>query len=1560
MKKYLTAIVAVIMSVFLTFAATACGNESAGSADSASFVTPIEGVDVKAKKTEANIALEDLDSFNYASLFEIYLNGDKIAIKNDYIDKSAIVKEVGAKFDVYCNYGGQSAKVTITVVNERNVFVQALKTKVTVKDVDIYTYDYASLFSVSVNGNETEVKPEYLDLSGLKTEPGTYVVTCSYAGSSAKVWIEVTETPFVATALESDVYVNKDCVNDLKLTELFAITLNGEEIAVTEDMISGEVGSSVGDYEITLVIGSRSVQTTVHVVDRHIIKIGSAYAELDLTPEELSFYDFAADFYIYEDGKTVSVNSDGVTLDKSAIFGATVGGSYNVTLTYASEDGKGSATATVKVNVVEVGSVVIKVKNTEVFESDYVDLTQIFEITRNGAPVTVTSDMISGEVNFEDSDECEITLKYDNRVKVATLKKITGVSIKYAHGDVVTVAKGTNKDEYYFAGDFEVYINGLRFYGIEGWIDTTNVDFGNVGSYEAALTVKYNDASIGLGKPGFAATKTKTITYKVEPSVYELTYGSETVELEQGTTEYNPLSNLTLTVNGYKQSFTQNRNSVNSITTYYEVVSAPDLTKAGEQTIKINLYVHGLDYAPVTATYKLVVKSGIVVYAEDRAVFTGETLYTPDLFKVFEDGKAVNVTLEMVSGRIDTETAGIYELTVSYKGVVRTASVSVIPSGYVGVYETADKTISKQAVEGEDGDVAEDEKPSVAIGDMVIGRDMSIDVHGIKAENIKLTDYGFKFSLKNNNHEVYFNDGIAVLVPLNEIKLEYNDDKRPIVYFHKDVWTIADSITLNSAKDGSSVYGDAKYSNRYSIYLYKIKNNQSGETKWFAIKIKIEKSSSYDTVYSVVFDYVEVSSGISSTKLGATGTIALDDEFYPFTISGKGVGSINTDNTNNPFANKTFTGMFDGKSATLTLGVNECPELIVGGSVVFRMNRNEFAPKYKASSAADGTINVYGFKVVTLNKRNNTTSTEYKTDLSVTEKDDENEKTTLTLFSYMFLLDTETNTFDVIERDEHFGLYKNAEGRYIFLDGFGRGIIDFTGERTDIYSFYYSVNGNMLVLDYNDDAGDLSSEQAIFSIDGFGNVLTVQNAGDEFVYGETFENEYISHGAVVTLDKTVFHKGDSKDEIINAVRIVTTAGEYTLAQKKSDKVSVNGKQTAIVDTSRISMNYPGFYCLAIHLKVGENNSVVTKYFAVQILEETFVGGSGFARNYGASLSGVTSFNMNAYGEITFVHDGATYTGFGHESEGKLFATVHSGKLEALTLRGELNADGILTITAVNKNVLVTEYYSAGTVAYAGNGIFVVRSFATPSGNVFYVSSALSVLGDKVDLKTVDGEKVTSLSVGTILSLTYGGENYVLRISELGNEKTGLEISDLLGGTYVSNDETETLVLDGYGSATLNGTKGTYTVYSDVDGGKRLVVKVGGKTIRAIIGISGERAGLLVNYGEVKASNLDGKSYTADISDDYEVSSMATLVFGANGSVTVGFECSDTSASNPSYVGNGTFTVSGETITIYVNGYVITLGFTDPWQLVELRVKNISRPEGYDEPNGDLRAGRVFK
>lgn len=1556
MKKYLTTILVVLMAVFLAFAATSCGKGKTDSSDSVSSVIPSEEIEVKADKAEVRIALVDLDSFDFTSLFDIYVDGGKVGVSADYIDLSKLKKELGT-YEIVCSYGGKSAKVTVHVVNERNVFVQANKTKVTIKDVEVKTYDYTCLFTLTVNGNITEVKKEYIDASNVLPAPDTYTVTCEYGGSSAKVWVEVTETPFVASALEDEVNVYVGAVNEFEPKALFAITLGGEEVEVTDDMITGEVKPEVGDYEIKLSIGSRKASVIVHVVNEHVIKIGSAYSEIDIAPEDISSYDFINDFYIYEDGKSVEVNSENVTLDTSALTGAAIGDKCEISVSYVPADGKGGATKTVIVNVTAVGSIAIKVLNAEVFESDTLDLTSLFEITDNGEEIEVTDDMISGFVDFGNSDECKITLTYKNIRRTATVKKIKGISIRYAAGEIVSVKKGENKGAYDFAGDFEVYIDGIRFYGIAGWIDTNNVNFDAIGVYDAVLTVKYNDASI-FGKPQFAATKTKTIKYNVVPSVYDLKLTEKTVELEAGSADYDVLSNIELSVNGYRQSFTANRGEVNMVTTYYEIVSAPDLTVTGSHKVTINLYVYGLDYDSVTAEYTIIVKNGIKIYSEDKAVFTGETLYAPDLFRVYENGKAVNVTPDMISGRINPFVAGSYVLTVEYKGVTRSATVSVIPSDYVGDYQTADKTIAKDSVEGEDGDIAEDEKPSVAIGDMEIGRDMSIFVHGVKAENVTLSDYGFDFMLCNNAHEAHFENGVCVIIPLNELKLSYYDDNRPLVYFKRGAWAIADSVSVHYSKEGKSVYS-LTYSG-YSIFLYKVRNLETNELKWFAIKVTLEAKTSSDTMYSVAYGFVNLPSDFSSKTIGAVGDFELNGSRYVFTISERGTGKINKTDTTAPFANKSFTGMFDGKAATLSLGNEHQPTLTVGGIKKFSMNTSEFHPKYNYYSTDEGYYILYGYEVVTFNKKYNTKTISYSTDLFIKEKDGDTESVTVTPFSYKFLFDVDNGTFTLAERDEYFGLYKNGEGRFVFLDGYGNGIIDTTKDSIGQYGFTYTAKNSLITVVYDDPSNKLSQKRGVFSIDAFGNVLYAQSCGKEFEKGDALTNAYITSGAAVTLSRSVFHKGETKDDIINAVKIVTKDGEYSLTAKKQ-KVTVNGKQVAIVDVSKISTGNAGFYLLEINLKLDGASSVSTKRFAVQVLDEVLPAGEGFARNYGYSISGLTSFALNTFGEAEFVVGGVSYTGYATVADGKLYAKLTAAYKGTVSITGEINDDEILTLQIVTADgTLLLEHYSVGTVLYAGNGEFIIRSFATSKGNVFYISSALSVLGDKVTIKTTDGEDVSAISVGSVVAFTYDGKNYVLRVAALGDEKNGLEISDLLEGEYEDlSGRGETLTLDGYGSGVLNGTRGTYYVYNETDNGKRLVfTTTSGTLIKLLIGTGGDKLGKFVNYGEVAEKDLSGKSYTGDVGD-YEITATVTMKFEDNGKVTLSYSSSDGSPA-PDYAGTGTYAVTDGKIVISVKGYVITLTFEDPWMLSELRVSAIARPADYEEPNSMFRVGLNFR
>lgn len=454
----------------------------------------------------------------------------------------------------------------------------------------------------------------------------------------------------------------------------------------------------------------------------------------------------------------------------------------------------------------------------------------------------------------------------------------------------------------------------------------------------------------------------------------------------------------------------------------------------------------------------------------------------------------------------------------------------------------------------------------------------------------------------------------------------------------------------------------------------------------------------------------------------------------------------------------------------------------------------------------------------------------------------------------------------------------------------------------------------------------------------------------------------MTKGAIVSLERTVFYKGENKDAIYNAVRIVTKDGEYTLEQKKGSVGSL-----PVVDTDKVARNLgvAGFYYVAVNLK-NESGAIVTKLFAIQILDETFESGKGFARNYGNSLSGLSSFSMNSFGEVTFVFDGVTYSGLAHADEtgSKLYVTVHAAGYDDIVLTCEIDSDGLLSVYGVNGGLIITEYYCAGTVKYAGNGTIIIRSFATSIGNVFYVSSSLSLLGDKIGITTVSGEAVKDIAVGSLLKFTLDGKVYIFKIAMLGDEKNGLIVSDLLDGTYSDvGGGTQALVVDGFGNATIGSSSWTYVIYDKNEETARLILtNVAGEFKKVRVWLSGENAGKFRDYGGISASDFGGKTYVAEVyapTDDGYDTFRYTLVFGSDGTVSIRYAYSGTDLEDtPPYIGKGTYSVSGKTVTVKINDCTITMECTDLWKFVELHIKSISSSESSSEI-GNLTAGKDF-
>ena len=74
------------------------------------------------------------------------------------------------------------------------------------------------------------------------------------------------------------------------------------------------------------------------------------------------------------------------------------------------------------------------------------------------------------------------------------------------------------------------------------------------------------------------------------------------------------------------------------------------------------------------------------------------------------------------------------------------------------------------------------------------------------------------------------------------------------------------------------------------------------------------------------------------------------------------------------------------------------------------------------------------------------------------------------------------------------------DNKFIFLDGFGGGVINYNTSSYQKYKIVYTSNAGLLKIKYIDiDDRFPYGESASFSIDSFGNVLRIK----DFFYAET-------------------------------------------------------------------------------------------------------------------------------------------------------------------------------------------------------------------------------------------------------------------------------------------------------------------------------------------------------------------------------------------------------------------------------------------------------------------------
>lgn len=1384
---------------------------------------------------------------------------------------------------------------------EDSVSVTALMQSVEIEDIKLNAYDFTTCFNITENEENIPVVQEYLDLSKLENTAGTYEVFCLYKGVSAKIEVIVFHNEYEVLLAVEQISVSKAQALTYDYSSLFTLTLNGSRVELTQDMIQTDISNIPGTYSYTVTYGDKTQTLIIVITNEHEITVAVSYEICEIAISKLQTFDYTTLFSLFVDGVAQKVTND--LIDLTALNGAKVGDEVEVVFNYSQD--ASSVTKKAKVLVVQDDELVINAKNIQTYpNSGAIDLTSLFTITKGDKQIEVTPDMVTGTIDYSVQGENLITLTYEGQTATAVVEVVIGVVISYKTSDTVVIKKGTNQESYPFEKDFVVIINGVRFTVISEYVDSSNVDFSTAGSYKAKLKIPYNEKTLSLTGVRFDYYESE-ITYLVVENEYTARVNAQTLTLPKGTTSYNLFKNLSVTINGRNQTLTDNPAYVDKISCYAKVVSNPiDWNNVGIQEVVIEVYVNGVDAQPITLSYNLIIASDVEVTAQNKVIFTGDTLFATQLFTITSSGEEIEVTFDMITGKIDSFTPGVYNVTVNYEGIKKTARVVVLSNEMKGSYKTNLYSIMpNNYYDSEYGDTA---PTKTRVGAMSVSPSGEIIIKGAKAQIIDaLDEKTLVIDYKGNIHTLYYDNGIITIIPENEIKLTYYEEKRPYVYFNENVWQITRKTIINSTE--TYVLDDDIVA--YSLDVFTIKNKATGETLVYVLKTHLASRMSSDTIYVHSWGYGEFAEGFVGKK-GESSSLTFEGVIYPFTLLDGETGKMpKADEDKRLYAGMTFTGTVDGKTATLSANNYQAFTLTVEGTKIFT------AGTFEISSMKNGGVNYETGEIFLY---------------AVDTRDD-------IFYSYKFVVDTKTKTFEYIPKDRLLGYYED-ENSYIFLDGYGSGFVNFNKKSYYETQFNYSKLNNIITVNYKDTLPDFEyGKTAQFSLDAFGNVLTA-HSGVGYTIGGAYKNRYIQSGIIVNVDiETIGAASDTvaKAELYRAIEIVTANGSAS-----ADASGVG----SYINTTKVRFNTPGFYQLTISAEVyGER---VTAYYSIQVLQATCEG-HPLVQTYGAGvIYPENALIIDKYGRLTLSVNQEVYVGAIKMAEDNSFTSELYGDNGVVEVEGKYIATGLIQIRASGA-VGYLDYYTTGKNYIVGKDTTILRAFELSNQTVYVLAtSETSATGEVVSVQRVNGDK--TLANGAILKITHSKGNTFVKVVNLQDAKKGLEFSDAYRGTFVCEGE-PTLTLDGFGFATLGSSSGTYVI----NGGYKVTLFINNvPSVYQIDLQTGVYQKLNVAFD---ASLVAGKTFTAEYNffcNESMYTAVTTFAFTADGKVKVtSTSSSHDGGEDKCYVdvyspvfcaggsAVGTFGVNGTKVTVTVGGYTFVFNITNVVRVNELVCEN---------------------
>lgn len=1434
--------------------------------------------------------VDDAAYRDYTYLFTATADGEAVRIDPSMVT-SDIENEAG-QYRYTVNFHGEIKTLIVNVLDR--VVITAGRKSLTIEDYELDGYNFAALFSMTVNGVRTRVTDEYIDISQVGVGKNGNVI-CSRGLASESISVFVHKNVFDVNVKQDEVTLHTSIVEGYDFVSYFTATQNGVDVAITQDMITSNVKAEVGEYAYTVTLRDACKTLVVNVTDVHQVVCVRNYPDLELQADQADVFDYTRLFALYVDEKSVKVTS--AMVDAGALDDAEIGETYQVTLTYTDEDGR-VTTATAPVKVVAEASVQITARNVVTYPNAIpIDLLSLFSITDGVDEIAVTSEMVSGSVDYSKEGDNVITLTYGTNAPVtATVTVKRGVIIN-TRSDVVTIRKGTDKTRYFFEDDFELVVNGVKIPNVFPFLDVSNVDFATVGEYTAVISVNYNDVGFTETTSNQPSTSfemqvvTAEIIYKVVENIANVTINANPLVVYANDKSFNPLANISVSINGARQTLVADASLVKPLCCYAEVVKTIDTAILGAQSVVIKLYVDGLDNEPQLAEYAVHVQSTAKLTAKDAMIFVGDTLYTKDLFTITDNGVNVPVTYDMLSGGVDMFTPGLYQVELSYQGAKVTARVVVFEQSVRGTYATYATTISTEEEEDEEGWTTIEATSSRRYGHMCFTDGKKITVDDVALSVVQVIDeHTLVVKWGTNNYTMHMFDGIVVLDPDNSLKLGFSNTKRPLVYFNENIWNMDLDKGKLIVNYGSQHVLATTYIS-YTIEVYTVTSKIDNSTRRLALYVRLANKTSADTIYVVNWGEATLNSDFTQTN-GAEGTLIYDNNTYNFVMQGYVTGKVQKETDNGP----KYTGIFRNSADNSVLQITS------GGKAVYKVANKTVVDvsSYEIANMRNGGLDL-----------NNNIVFLYDT---------------TAWYSYKFTLNPADKTFQLVRRDNLYGYY-TLDNMYVFLDGYGTGLISFNTTSYNSIQFRYRHNAdrNEIELTYfNNEAYSQFGSGATFYILDTLNVLVAKELYDDTLVGKEFCNTHIIDGAIVRFDNVNVTKDISRQNIVDYITVITKDGELTAAQKKT-----------IITYNTVDRYQSGVYQIKINVSVG--GKTLTCYYAVQ----TFIAldpAPVLANNYSQSViaGGTCALSVDAYGLATITYNGEKYTGnVTYYGDNRFIVRAKSANNLNVILTGEAIADGIIYVSCTGA-VNFFDYFTTGASTLAGDGEYVLRKITVNNADTFVWATGLSSTGSVAQVQVLGKD---------VYSVTVGASTMVVRVLNWGDGKAGLQMSDSVRGTYSSGDNT--LSLDGFGNATVNNSQFNYIVNAN----------------GSITCINGDNVAVYrINRNEGTFQQLDiaidntlveGKVFSASymfVCGSAPYSATTSFTFARDGVVTVkstssehdeGEDRCDEDVYSPPFVADksqaGAYSVKGNKVTVTISN---TNGdFTFVFEIVDLTVAN---------------------